>query len=423
MTQLQKQTHFKLSYFDAFLASFMVGIGETYLVAFALKLQMGEVNSGLLATLPLVFGALIQLISPYGISWVGSHKKWVLFCASIQCLMFLPLIQFSFFGTHSFLALLTVITLYWAAQLAAGPAWNFWMGELISEQESAHFFSVRTRLMQMGIFLGLILGGLILNYRPFAVSDLRVYGFLFAVALVARMASVYFLSRQKYELVWLQKDHQRNLFSAFKKLSLDLKMRRFFVFLFLFFMGIYISSAFVVPFFMAKLKFSYMQLMMSLASLFVAKILFIPVVKKMIEKRGAYHVFVLGAAGISPLPALWAVYHEFWFVLVLQAISGAMWAAFEVSLAMIFFNNLKSEEKTTVLTLYNVFNAIAIAAGSTLGAKILSTYHEQIEGYGFIFILGASIRCVCVFAFLYNPIDTLKRVPDLVKIFFREIVP
>src|SRR5262245_61683454 len=43
---------------DGIAYSVMVGIGETYLSAFALAMGMGEVASGLIATVPLMLGGL-----------------------------------------------------------------------------------------------------------------------------------------------------------------------------------------------------------------------------------------------------------------------------------------------------------------------------------------------------------------------------
>src|SRR5688572_7667281 len=45
---------------DAASYSIMVGIGETYLAAFALALGTGETFAGLIATLPMLAGASIQ---------------------------------------------------------------------------------------------------------------------------------------------------------------------------------------------------------------------------------------------------------------------------------------------------------------------------------------------------------------------------
>ena len=72
--------------------SLMVGLGESYLPAFALALGMGEVVSGLVASVPMMAGALLQLASPFAVRKLGSHRRWVIFCATCQALSFVPLV-------------------------------------------------------------------------------------------------------------------------------------------------------------------------------------------------------------------------------------------------------------------------------------------------------------------------------------------
>jgi hypothetical protein len=64
----------RLSIIDAFLYYLMVGVGETYLPAYVLSIGMNEVFAGILASLPLVSGAFLQLFTPTGLQKVGSHK-------------------------------------------------------------------------------------------------------------------------------------------------------------------------------------------------------------------------------------------------------------------------------------------------------------------------------------------------------------
>ncbi|HKC50660.1 MAG TPA: hypothetical protein VKF60_07695, partial [Myxococcota bacterium] len=47
---------------DAIAASIMVGAGETYIAAFALALGLGDIVAGYVASVPLLAGALLQLV-------------------------------------------------------------------------------------------------------------------------------------------------------------------------------------------------------------------------------------------------------------------------------------------------------------------------------------------------------------------------
>jgi hypothetical protein len=53
----------------------MVGFGETYPPAFVLAVGLGEIMAGLIASVPLLAGGLMQLASPAGVRILGSHKR------------------------------------------------------------------------------------------------------------------------------------------------------------------------------------------------------------------------------------------------------------------------------------------------------------------------------------------------------------
>src|SRR5213076_3316386 len=59
---------------DAAAFSVMVGIGETYFAAFALALGTGETLAGLVATLPMLMGASLQLATPWFLKRARSYK-------------------------------------------------------------------------------------------------------------------------------------------------------------------------------------------------------------------------------------------------------------------------------------------------------------------------------------------------------------
>src|SRR5438270_593907 len=62
--------------------SVMVGIGETYFPAFVLAMGMGEIASGLIASVPLLMGAILQMISPVAVVRLGSNRRWVISCVA-----------------------------------------------------------------------------------------------------------------------------------------------------------------------------------------------------------------------------------------------------------------------------------------------------------------------------------------------------
>ena len=77
---------------DGLAWSLMVGMGELYIAAFAVALGLGETVSGLVATVPLLLGATVQLLTPRLVVLVGSQRRFVSACALLQALSFVPML-------------------------------------------------------------------------------------------------------------------------------------------------------------------------------------------------------------------------------------------------------------------------------------------------------------------------------------------
>ncbi|MCE3010783.1 MAG: MFS transporter [Proteobacteria bacterium] len=377
----------------------MVGAGESYLPAFALSQGLTEVQAGYFVTLPLMMGALIQMITPWGIAQVKSLKKWVVGAASLQAVAFLPLLILSYQDSSPSWVLFLLASVYWGAGFAAGPPWNSWMSQLISPEETSEFFATRLRVSQMGIMAGLFLGGVALHFgAQFEITTL-VFSALFIVAFFFRASSALLLSQKDYDHTW----HvvSAGFHETIRLFFSEAPYRKFFGFLFVFFSVIFISSPFVNPYFLEKVKLDYFSYMLSLGALFVGKIAVLPFAGKLVEKWGVKRVLFIGAMGISPLPGFWFLSQEVWFLMSLQALSGAFWSIFEVSLALVFFNQVEARFKISTLTIYNLFYALAIAVGSLLGGFLLHQMEESWKGYFTIFVFGAILRCLVVVGFYF----------------------
>src|SRR4249920_2779074 len=72
--------------------SVMVGIGETYFPAFVLAMGMGEISAGLIASIPILVGAILQMVSPAAVVRLGSNRRWVVACVTVQAASFAPLV-------------------------------------------------------------------------------------------------------------------------------------------------------------------------------------------------------------------------------------------------------------------------------------------------------------------------------------------
>jgi len=384
----------KLSNLDAFLYSLMVGAGESYLPAYSLSIGMGEAFAGILASLPLVSGAVLQLMTPRLLHRVHSHKYWVVLSTALQAMAFLPLIYFSATRAPNFWVLFFILTLYWGAGFSAGSAWNFWMGQLVPENSSSKYFSFRNRVQQIGILLGIVGGGVALHNKVAIGPFTSVFTLLFVFAFVCRLTSTLVLSKKMYQSEWVLKDQVHRLRDSWKVFWRGQHKKKFFTYLVPFQIAVYISSPFVTPYMLAQMKMNYGQYMGAIAALMVGKIISLSIMQRLKGNFDGFKVMIAGLVLVSPLPALWALSEGYYYVVALQIVSGMGWACFENGLSLVFFKDLRQDEKVPVLTIYNLLNSLAIIIGTSLGAKFLGILGEEKSVYWGLFAGGALLRVI-----------------------------
>lgn len=386
-----REKSLRLSLIDAFLFSLMIGAGETYLPAYSLSIGMGEIFAGILASLPIVSGALLQLITPRGLQQVRSHKHWVVASSSLQALTFLPLIYFSATRAPDFWTLFGILTLYWGSGFTAGLGWNYWMGRLVQIEEGNSFFSKRARISQFGILIGLIGGGVALHNKIEIGPFSSVFTLLFVFAGSCRLISSFILSSQYFDPAWKQ-DDKLGFRESWKVFFANSAKRKFFFFLVPFQAAVFVSSPFVTPYFLAQVKMNYGTYMAAIALLFIGKILAVTLIERYKKQASGFHLLLFGAGAVIPLPALWAFSSSSYYIFFLQVLNGLAWAFVEVGLSLIFFKDLKQEEKIPVLTVYNLLNSLAIIFGTYFGGKILWIFGEKMSSYYIVFAIGSLSR-------------------------------
>lgn len=374
----------------------MVGLGETYLPTFALAAGLGELMAGLVGSLPLVAGGIMQMMSPWAIRKLQSHKRWVVLCAGVQSLTFLPLLFAAMAGSISGPAVLLVATLYWAAGLATGPAWNTWIGTLVPPLDRPRFFALRTRSQQAAVFLGFLVGGLALQWAATPDRVLRVYAILFAAAGLCRMVSTWMLSRHSEPIPvthQMRRIPLQNVISHLRGKSGG----RLLIYLVAVQAAVQMAGPFFTPFMFRKLNFSYGQFVILIAVAFLIKIVAFPIWGRHVHSWGARKLLWVGGLGIIPMSGLWVLSQDYYWLLFVQMAGGVFWAAYELAFFLLFFESIAEEERTSLLTVYNLLNTSAWVCGSLLGALVLSLMGNSFDAYLWVFGLSSLGR---IFAFV-----------------------
>lgn len=381
----------KISVGDAIGFSVMVGVGETYFAAFALAIGVGEIAAGLVATAPLLLGAFLQWTTPWAVARVGTHRRWVVLCAGLQAAAFLPLIAAAIAGHLHVAVLYAVVALYWGAGMATAPAWNTWMGRVVPVNIRARYFSLRTRLGQVCVLLGFLVGGLGLQWASAHDAALAAFAGLFALAAAARTMSTVCLARQ-YEPVSPVTHEEKVPLGELARRIQHAGDGRLIVYLLAVQVTVQIAGPFFTPFMLKQIQFTYGQYVALASCAFVGKVLALAPLGRVAQRYGAQRLLAIGGLGICPLSALWLISNDFTWLMFVQAFGGAAWAAYELAMFLLWFESVAEHERTSVQTTHNFAHALATCAGSLIGGTLLWTLGQHPGAYLTVFALSAAAR-------------------------------
>ncbi len=391
---------------DGIAFSVMVGLGETHIAAFALAIGHGEATAGLVASVPLLAGALMQLVTPRAVRRLGSYRRWVVLAARAQAACFVPLIAGALVASLPLVWLFSVASCYWASSMAAGAAWNPWVARLVPAPIRARFFARRTHFSQAAVALSVLLGGTVLE--RFAQAHHALWGFalLFTLAMLARVCSASFLARQSDPLPdeWRASDDA----AAGAQIGAGRSRTRLFAYLIAAQLAVHVAAPFFTPYMLVRLRLRYDEFVLLTAAAFAARIFAVPLWGRLAQRYGAHRLLWIAAIGIVPLPSLWIVSSSLVYLFGLQLVAGAVWGAFELANLLLFIEAADERERTALLTRYNLANAIAIVAGSALGAVLLAGIGPGPRAYAILFIVSALGRLAAL--------PLLRGTPDFVPV-------
>ncbi len=369
-----------------------LGLGEYYLPAFMLQIGGGQIAAGLVATLPQVVGALLQLVAPLGVAWLHSLKRWVVLCALIQALSFIPLVIAAGTGTIPIGMLFAVAAIYWGAGMAAGPAWSTWMGLIVPPRIRARYFAIRTRVGNVTLLLGLLGAGSLLQMGDLYGKPFQAFAIIFLLAGTCRIVSVFFLTRQSERT-------PPTHFKLVSPLRVLRRMRRghdgaLLLYLLTVSLTAWTAAPFFTPYMLDVLKLDYSHYVVLVAAMHSARILALPLMGAMAQRWGADRLLWIGGVAITPMAAIWVLSTNFWALLAFQILSGVAWAVFELAGLLMTFETIRASERTEALTLFNFANALAMAGGSLIGGAVLASLTNTEEAFRSLFVLSSILRAL-----------------------------
>ena len=386
----------KYSYFEAFLSSFVVGIAESFFAAFSIEKGMSTIQSGMLLSLPLILAVGANLL----FNFYRRHRsisQQVQRNTLLQTLSLVGLILFSLTEVNQsvlvFGSLMILYSVYWYGHFSSQPVWNIWISELITDSEGHEYFALRTRLTQIGIISGLVLGGASFQWKFLNLNPTHLFGLLFSAAFVGQLFKYY--SFKKHE------PSNSVMSFSFKKVKLIFNQNRsFFSTYGLFNASLFLSSPYVTGYLLTSRNLNYFDFMVVTVCLFIGKITSTYILSLYAKQLTPIKLMVIGGLIAAPLPLLWPYCETLEAMYLLNFVSGMFWALWDVGLSLSFFKNILPQDKIETVTLYHSIGLLTQVVGTCIGAlciKYLFNYN-----YHAVFVFAGVVRFFCILPFRKN---------------------
>lgn len=373
---------------EGILFALMVGVGESYFVANAIRIGASPFELGLVIALPLLVGSLGPAIALRVLRLTPFRRRIVVAAASGQaCVLFL-LSASNLLGCLTVPLLVAALCVYQLCSQAAGTVWASWYGDLVPLRLRASWFARRTRLVHLATFLGLVAGGVALHALEGATTPEAGGGpelgfvvvFLAAGVLRSASAAVLRLSPEP----------------RFSGLSSTGQLGRFFVTRrgrnairllvggALFHVAVYVSSPYFAPYMLEDLRLGYLGYMTALASQVVIKFVTMPYWGRLVDRFGPRHAWSAAIVLAAAVPLPWLFVTGLGGVVAAQLMSGFAWGGYEVALFALLLQSSTSSNRPPVFAAQSFCNATGQTAGTMAGAAILA-------GGGYAWIFGVSL--------------------------------
>lgn len=278
-----------------------------------------------------------------------------------------------------------------------------WLANLIPSDSVGRYLGKRmaiTSIFYLGTFLMM---GYMLDNSGLQLQN--SFAAIFTVAFVASLASFFIYSRM-HETPQSKEAGASLGFSSFMNELKDKKLSRFTLFVSLFRFTVNFVGPLYAVYMLNELHFSYSTYAIVVAAEYLARITTVRLWGRLADRVGNIKVITLVSRLIPILPILWLFSSNAIYLVLVQAMSGVCWAAFDLCNQGYIYKVAPASKKMLYVVYSRSIGLACIALGGLFGVYLLKTIPplggSQIPS---IFILSGIFRLAVVVLLAHQLID------------------
>ena len=326
----------------------------------------------LLTALINLFLSLVCLKAPSLLDRLGVSKKGIIILSRISMFTWLPLILV-FVLPLNFEPSPLLIALMWMLSLAPAVLLSIlrdsWLANSIPSDEMGSYLGERlalTGIFYLGTFLSM---GYVLDNATWQLSN--SFAVIFGISLIGSTVAMYVYShmhetqpaRKTIVPPLKLKDYINDL--------RDKKLSRFIVFVSSFNFASSICGPLYAVYMIKVLGFSYSAFAIVLAAEYIARVTSVHFWGRLADRVGNVRIIGIVTRVIPIVPVLWILSPNLVYLVLVQALSGICWAAFDLSNQGYIFKVTPQPKKLHFVVYNRSIALMSMALGGLLGVSLL----------------------------------------------------
>jgi len=388
--------HVRASLRDSVYTNLTVGLGESYFAAFMLALGLGETIAGAGKIIPMFIGVCIQMFAIRGPFRRMGLRSRALGFVIVQALTFPLLAAVGLYRIADAPIVLGLLAIYWAAGLSSLPPWNRLMGETIPARFRLKFFALRNAWGQLAVLVGLLASGFFLSSVS-KEQQMPIFVGLFLICALLKVFSVQALGQHREAPIGAGGE-VRVRFRTFVKNLKGSDQGRLVKFLFAWYVVVQIAGVYFDPYMLSHLGWEPLKYTGVIAMSFVGRIVMLRLLRAWARPSQMSWVLFMGCLGIAATPLWWSLSQSYPWILVVEFICGASWGAFELATVLLYFERVKDEERTSIMTYISFSNTLGMIIGVSIGAWVLQNWPAEKNPYQAMFLISSTLRFAVLLA-------------------------
>lgn len=370
--QLRHSPALRASVLDAIWFFVMFGAGEMYLSPFGIHLGGSSQELAVLVTLPLLVGAICQLLGVWLMGYVKSRRTLIVGAVVFQACIW-PFIAAIPFVAPEKLAMTFLIagaTLYMAAGNLSAPVWNSLIGDLVPAEHRGKFFGFRNRRAGFALIGTVIGAGFFMQLARQEGFETEGFIALFAIAFLSRLRSAYWLTKYDDPIFEAKEEDRFSLWDFLRRMPHS-NFAKFTFFSGALHFAVFTAAPFFSPYLFREVQVTYVDFMMLTVCQLIAQFLTMQHWGKIGDRFGNKRLITFSTLGLSLIPFVWLVSSTLWWLVIVHIISGFFWAGFSLSCFNFLMDAVTPPKRARCAAYMSLMNCLGVFLGGKFGAALL----------------------------------------------------